>query len=251
MRAHNLSTHHFVRNGIESFFRLTNKFWRTLKTLLLKPGELSVDFVNGNKSRFVKPFPLFLAINILLILSPSNPYSLPLYNYLTQENFTNFNTKEIVNKKLNTSKISITEFTADFNQTIKQESKFFIFLYIPFYAFFFFILFWSREKKLTDHLVFSTHFISFYLLFYNLAYLLMVIPFYFFAETGLYPLFNDAFAAFFIISISIYLFFALRKFYNTSIFMSVFCSLTFCFSYVFLMQFYRMLLFYKIMKFNL
>jgi hypothetical protein len=248
---HDLSIGHFFQEGLESFVHLDNKILRTLKVLLLKPGKLSLDFVEGKRVRHMKPLQLFLVLNLLLFLSPVNPFSLPLYNYVTYEPFTYFNTKEIVQNKLKETNNSIEELTVHFNQTMHTASKTFIFIYIPFYALIFFLFFWYRKKNFTEHLVFATHFISFYLLFYLLTIFLIINPFYYFKGSEFSPVFDKVLGIFNVIILIAYLFFALKKFYKPSIFMAIFCALAVSLSFIIFLQSYRMLLFFKIFHFNL
>ena len=248
---HDLSIKHFFLEGVESFFHLDNKFFRTLKVLLVKPGKLSVDFVEGRRVRFMKPIQLFLLLNILLFLSPGNPFSLPLYNYMNYGPFTNYNTKETVAKKLNENQVTLENITIQFNQSMHTASKSFLFLYIPFYAILFFIFFWYKKKNFTEHLVFASHFISFYLLFYILNLFLIIKPFYYFTGNNYSETYDIIHGIFITICIIVFLFFATKRFYNASNVMAIFCSVSVGISFIIVLQLYRMLLFFKIFTFDI
>ncbi len=43
-----------------SIFSYDSRLWRTIRTLLLRPGQLTVDFVEGRRVRYLGPLQLFL-----------------------------------------------------------------------------------------------------------------------------------------------------------------------------------------------
>jgi hypothetical protein len=70
---------------------------RTIKMLLARPGQLSLDYVNGRRVRYMKPVQLFMIINLIFFfLITNNIFSLTLNNYINYEPFISFNTKAIV-----------------------------------------------------------------------------------------------------------------------------------------------------------
>ena len=99
---------------------------------MLKPGQLSIDFVEGKRVNVMKPLQLFLVLNISLFFLPGNPFALSIYNYITYKPFINYNTRNIVKEKIEKENISFKEFANIFEEKIKSESKEFVFLYIPF-----------------------------------------------------------------------------------------------------------------------
>ena len=56
---------HFVAEFAEQTFALQGQLWRTLHSLLLKPGELTLEYVAGRRQRYVRPLRLYLALSIL------------------------------------------------------------------------------------------------------------------------------------------------------------------------------------------
>ena len=127
-----LTVKHFFLETLESFLHFDNRFFRSLKKLVLKPGQLSIDFVEGKRVNVMKPLQLFLVLNISLFFLPGNPFALSIYNYITYKPFINYNTRNIVKEKIEKENISFKEFANIFEEKIKSESKEFVFLYIPF-----------------------------------------------------------------------------------------------------------------------
>lgn len=55
---------HFIAEFAEQTLALQGQLWRTLYSLLFKPGQLTLDYVAGRRQRYVRPLRLYLAISI-------------------------------------------------------------------------------------------------------------------------------------------------------------------------------------------
>lgn len=69
-----LSIGTFIHNLSSGFLSYDSRFWRTFIPLLIKPGEVSKEYIAGKRARFVNPFQLYLNVSIIffLILGISN-----------------------------------------------------------------------------------------------------------------------------------------------------------------------------------
>lgn len=56
---------HFIAEFAEQTFALQGQLWRTLHSLLVKPGQLTLEYVAGRRQRYVRPLRLYLALSIL------------------------------------------------------------------------------------------------------------------------------------------------------------------------------------------
>lgn len=54
------SVKHILHEFVHGVLHLDGKFWRTLPKLIFKPGELTRDYVEGKRARYVAPFGIFL-----------------------------------------------------------------------------------------------------------------------------------------------------------------------------------------------
>lgn len=246
LNVQDLTIKHFFQETLESFIHFDNKFLKTIKILILEPGKLSLDFVEGKWVRFMKPLQLFLILNISMFFMPANPFALKLYNYVTYTPFINYNTRQIIDIKVKSSGLTYKEYSSQFDEKIKSESKEFIFLYIPFYALIFLLFLFSKRRNFTEHLVFSTHFMSFYLLFYIFDLVFIAIPYFYLSNIGYSQTFDNMDAIFSQVFIFVYLTLAIKKFYKCSIGGALLGSLAIASTFFTLLQFYRMFLFYKI-----
>ncbi len=66
----------FVKEVFNGFISWDAKFWTTLIPLLIKPGKVSHDFINGKRQRYSNPFQFYLTTSIVffLFIGLSNQY---------------------------------------------------------------------------------------------------------------------------------------------------------------------------------
>ncbi len=63
-----LSLGHLLQEGVGDVYHLDSRLWRTLRLLLFRPGELTLDYLAGRRERYVPPFRLYLVASLLLFL---------------------------------------------------------------------------------------------------------------------------------------------------------------------------------------
>lgn len=62
---HALTVGEVFHDVVHSVLHLDSRVWRTLRSLLLRPGELSRAFIAGQRQRYLPPFRLYLVISIV------------------------------------------------------------------------------------------------------------------------------------------------------------------------------------------
>lgn len=72
----------FLHEYLHHYVALEGKLWRTLRTLLLSPGKLTMEFMRGRRQRYVKPLALYITFSFLFFLllnlgGPSQSISAP------------------------------------------------------------------------------------------------------------------------------------------------------------------------------
>lgn len=113
----------FIREIFAGFFSWDAKFWRTIIPLLIKPGKVSSEYINGKRNKYTNPFRFYITASLIffLILGLTDSYSKFIdlkENKETTASITDFNSKDIdsiqnaVIKELN---------TADSTNTIKDD----------------------------------------------------------------------------------------------------------------------------------
>jgi hypothetical protein len=241
---HDFTLSHFVEETIEGITHFDNKFIRTIRLLLFSPGVLGKKFQSGERVRYMKPMQLFIVCNLLyfILVAGNNIFTVSLDRYLALKGGL-FDLQGLFFKKFDNA--DVPRLTLLFTEKMISQSKAFIILFIPFYAIASFLFFIKKKKPFGLHLVFATHFFCFLLLFFTLFRFIIEIPnnylFHIPAESF------DTFAATFnFIALIVYFAIAAKNFYQTKWFWSWFTGIMAAVLFVFLLQAYRLFLFYKI-----
>ena len=66
-----LSFGHFLHELVEGLFHVDSKFWRTLRTLLTRPGLLTEQYLGGKRLAYSPPFRSYLVISIVYFVLAS------------------------------------------------------------------------------------------------------------------------------------------------------------------------------------
>lgn len=72
-----LNLRYILGQFVEDVFNWDSKFFTTLKYLILKPGFLSKEFINGRRVRYVSPIRLYLVLSVLFFFLISIVGQLP------------------------------------------------------------------------------------------------------------------------------------------------------------------------------
>ena len=243
--ANALSIKHLGAEIFESLSHFDGKFFRSIYTLLLRPGELTEQFCKGITVRFMKPFAFFLVANLVFFLIPvQNPFSLPLYNYLTYEPFTTWGkTRNAVRTRLVETKLTEKEITRTFDERIRSTSKVFIALFIPFFAGVSALMFFGSRRRFGEHLVFATHFMTFLVCVLVIqAIIFALIPVNFDADSG-----DTILTLLLSLILCSWLSIALRRFYVKRWWQAILSSFVIVVMLIIGEQAYRIFLFYQVL----
>lgn len=58
----------FLDQLISGLFSYDSRFWKTFITLVLKPGKVSKEYIDGKRARYVNPFQMYLNVSIIFFL---------------------------------------------------------------------------------------------------------------------------------------------------------------------------------------
>ncbi|MFK7953740.1 MAG: DUF3667 domain-containing protein [Ekhidna sp.] len=152
-----------IGDFLGNLFFLDNRFYISLKNLLLKPGVMTVEFLSGKRRKYISPISLFLFVNLIyFFLNPLTDYSLPLYDQINHQPYSSI-TKKWVKEKIEHEGIEYNSYRLKYNKNSDDISKIIMILNVPFIAFFVYLFsFWKRQFYF-DSFIFSVHFFSFFL----------------------------------------------------------------------------------------
>ena len=243
-----LSMKHFVEESVEGISHFDNKFFRTFRMLFTKPGQLTVNFEQGRRVPFMKPFQLFIVSNLVFFLIASGPnlFATP-FGTFNSNNYAKYGTTKIINKKAKTDVDKMRLATA-FNDRMVNQSKVYIILFIPVIAIATYLLFFRKRKYLSMHLTFAAHFFSFVLLYFILFFLFVELPVSFFYNPSDIPVYDNIFGFVTIAVFTVYLSAATRRFYKTRLAWCIIASIGIVGVFLSALTVYRLMLFYKIIN---
>jgi hypothetical protein len=65
---HHASTREFLHEFIGHYVALEGKLWGTLKRLILRPGELTNEYMRGRRVRYVQPLRIYLTFSVIFFV---------------------------------------------------------------------------------------------------------------------------------------------------------------------------------------
>jgi hypothetical protein len=188
-----MSLANFTREYLEEALDIDGKLWRSVKALFAKPGFLTVEYWRDRRTRYVKPFRLYLLASVMLFLIPSvfpsplrlnahRPEGLRVGYYSTsvsseepepekprpataeelQEEKEMLESKGLYRKVINPSLLRLwsggTELARErLSRTLGSTMQKTLLLLAPFFAGVLRLLYWRRRILYVEHLVFALH----------------------------------------------------------------------------------------------
>ncbi|MEM8684731.1 MAG: DUF3667 domain-containing protein [Pseudomonadota bacterium] len=67
-RSRLISLWELIRDAFGDLFELDSRLWQTLIPLLVRPGRLTFDYLQGKRARFMPPFRMYLVMSLLFFL---------------------------------------------------------------------------------------------------------------------------------------------------------------------------------------
>ena len=190
-----LTLKYLFANFIDDFFNVDSKFLKTIKYLVLKPGYLSKEFMEGKRAAYVPPIRLYVVLSVLFffLISIVNINQTNEETNVVKDSNITFNGKGIkasveelaimeLDGTLDAHIDSVTEGTNDFTRfmirklayakingnsftdVLLNQISLFLLLFIPLLALMYGVCFSRKMHGYIGHLVFNLHLNSFIIL---------------------------------------------------------------------------------------
>ena len=243
---------HFFEEGIHFITHFEGKFFKTIKTLFSKPGQVSLDYSNGIRKKYFKLLSLFLLLVILYLIFPVfEGLNMKLY-YHTEHNLYGGYAKNQVMEIMRDKNLSEKEVSDLFQKKSEKISKTFLVLIIPLTAIATWAVSFKRRKYFFDQLVFSTEFNSMYLLwgFLTLPLLLMLVEIVYKKFSGNIPRFTDNVTGLMVaIPMIVFVAIASKRFYAYPAWRAVLFAIFFMIAHTFIVHYlYKFILFVTVIN---
>ncbi|RZL50224.1 MAG: DUF3667 domain-containing protein [Pedobacter sp.] len=103
---------HMVAHAIADYFHFEHKFFGTLRPLMLKPGQLTKEYVAGKRMASIHPIRLYIFISIVFFLV-----------VLSGANFSEKKSKHKATPETTSTKVTTPKTGAKITDTLKQKRK--------------------------------------------------------------------------------------------------------------------------------
>lgn len=162
---HHYALGHFFKHALHDLTHFDSKVFRSLFPLVFKPGFLTAEYLAGRQKRYIKPITMFVLVNLFFFLVV---HRMGMLNW-TFEGITGGPhgafAKRLVAEKIAAQQVSEEEFVIHFNQVLKYNQKSMFFFLIPLFAVVLKGLYLRKKRYYVEHLIFSIHFHSYFLIF--------------------------------------------------------------------------------------
>lgn len=210
--------YHFLEEAFSSVFVADGKFFKTIKLLVIDPGELTRSFVSGIRKKYLSPLQLFFFANLVYFIFPLiSTFNTSLDVQLNRLPYSK-SIQPVVDSYLQTNEISLESFTSEFERVSSSNGKLLLIVLVLLQGLFLKLLFWKRKNLfLVDFLAGSAYFYGFYILF-----ILVLLPGTFTLVMNLFDISNTSFINEFSLTITFllvivaYMFVLIHKAYDTT-----------------------------------
>lgn len=245
------SLRRFLGEAFNILTSVESNLFRSFATLLTRPGKLTAEYFKGRRKSYLKPLQLFIFCNVIFFFVQSyagfNSLTTPLYVHLNMLPYSQ-QVRPMVERELQERKTSYDEYSLRFDAAIGGQAKTLVIVLVPIFALPLLVLYWRGHRYYVEHLVFSTHFFAFFLLFLPTLHLGLLTLVRGLAAAGLHwsALFrNDTFLTLLMLFLcGIYLWLALRQMYGEGKFITTIKCLVLVAAVMSVIQLYRFILFF-------
>ncbi|TCD07056.1 DUF3667 domain-containing protein [Pedobacter frigidisoli] len=165
---HRFTLAHIFHEFFHAFTHADKGIFFLLKELLIRPGVVAMEYVNGKRKKYFSPFTFFLILAGLFVLS--NTFFRPTDAHQKVEIPANIQSIQDPVKKAESVQMfgramKAKYFTAKYGNVIAMIA-------VPFFALFFWLIYFKKQYNYAEHFVANILFVSFS----NLAFTLLVFP---------------------------------------------------------------------------
>lgn len=244
----------FLGQVFYAFTHFESKIWISLNVLCMKPGKITFEYLQGKRIKYMKPVQLFLLINIFYFFMLNyigyDVFTSSPEDYMSKDFFKSIYTS-MINEKVKSENFSLTEYSEKFYNRIYVQSKLLIVLLIPFMAMFLKMLYFKSNRLYFEHLIYSTHYLTFLLFFVTvflniISYLLYFVLKYIFKAESEFVYQNEFGIIVTALTAFVYASLSMKVVYGQSGMITILKTLLFMLSFFVITEIYRTLLFFTV-----
>jgi hypothetical protein len=174
-----LALHGLVRHAIESITSIDGKVLRSFRTLIARPGALTVAFLEGRRKPYLNPVAVFLVANVLFFAAESVTrglvFTTPLQSHMYQQPWEAL-TRALVERRLASRHLTLAAYAPIFDAAIAPHAHSLILLMVAAFAPLPALVFRRSRLPFAAHAVFSLHLYAFMLLLFSIGTAIPAVP---------------------------------------------------------------------------
>ena len=157
-----VSVHDFAHEATHEFLHLDGKILQTLKLLVLRPGQLTVEFLSGRRARYISPLRVYLTMSLIFFsLAALMPRGLDGAVKVQGGGGTGLNGDTEFERRLETGMQKTDRDPALLGNEILHHLPKVMFVLMPVFALVIWLFYRKQQPFYIPHLYYSVHFHAF------------------------------------------------------------------------------------------
>ena len=178
LRARHLTLRDLAHQAMVALSSVDGKLLRSLRAVVLRPGELTLAFIEGRRTPFLGPLQIFLLANgLFFALHPfarASVFSSPLKSHLHQQDWSGL-AQRLVAARLEAKNLTLAAYTPVFDHAVVLNAKALVILMALAFAPLLALTAWNSRRPLAAHVVFALHLYAFLLILFCGALLIIAV----------------------------------------------------------------------------
>jgi hypothetical protein len=159
---HDKSLHHLLHEVVHFITHFDGAFFKTIKSVFIRPGLLSSEYVSGIRKKYFKPVSLYLLCVVIYLLFPLfRGLNMEFYSYTNKNSEYQRITMPAAKQKAISKNLSFELLAKKYDEKSAKISKVLLLLYLPLTALVLFALYFKQRKYFFDHFILSAELNSF------------------------------------------------------------------------------------------
>jgi hypothetical protein len=146
---------------------IDSRLLRSLKVLIIRPGQITNAYVLGPRKPYIGPFQLFLIVNVAFFAVQafvgSPIFSTSLHSHMHAQDWSAF-AQTLVMRKLEATHVSLAAYAPVFDHAVDVNARSLVILLVLPFTLLLIPLFATSRRPFVTHLVFALHLLAFLLL---------------------------------------------------------------------------------------
>jgi uncharacterized protein DUF3667 len=172
VKPRDLTLHGFAEKAVHAFTSVDARTLRSIRTLVLRPGALTIAWFQGIRKPYVLPLSLFLIANVAFVamqlLTGQHVFNSSLESHLHHQDWSPL-AQSLLSRRLDETRRSLEDYAPVFDRRVALNAKSLVVLMSLAFSLLLPAVFFRERRPFMVHVAFSLHFYAFLLLLMSAA----------------------------------------------------------------------------------